>query len=163
MFGSPVAPQTVGRGDKVAQPANPTREGFIFAGWYVVKGATYTNDPWDFDKYVVDVNYILYAKWTSAITGTKDVLGAGIKVYPNPFTDEVQITVADAETWRAEDVETWHAASLQVINAAGAVVHSRLLTGPGETIRLQHLPPGMYFFRIEKNKQTSTFKTVKIE
>ncbi|MBT1167158.1 InlB B-repeat-containing protein [Bifidobacterium simiarum] len=55
--GSAVASQKVANGAKVKQPANPTRGGYTFAGWY------YGNAKWDFNRGVT-ANITLTAKWT---------------------------------------------------------------------------------------------------
>jgi len=86
------------------------------------------------------------------VTGTPDVWNMDINIYPNPFTGAVRIICA---------VETWHAASLRVVNAAGAVVHIQQMTNPDETIRLEHLPAGAYFFTIENGHQSKTIKLIK--
>ena len=92
------------------------------------------------------------------ITGTNDDFAPDLKIYPNPFTGELHITGAMV-------VETWHAASLQiqVINSAGIIVHTQMITSPGETIRLEHLPPGVYFLRLIIEGKEKTVKVVKIQ
>ena len=59
--GTSVSPQTVTRGGTVQQPADPSRYGYLFSGWYRDIDCT---EPWSFGKDVVDVNLHLYAKWT---------------------------------------------------------------------------------------------------
>ena len=54
--------QRLVKGNKVAKPNNPTKDGFIFVGWY--KDRAFSTE-WDFDKDVVDHSIILYAKWTA--------------------------------------------------------------------------------------------------
>ena len=46
-------------------------------------------------------------------------------------------------------------------NAAGVVVHTQMITNPDETIRLEHLPAGVYFFMFEKDGKEKTVKVVK--
>ena len=91
-----------------------------------------------------------------AITGVEDGFANDLNIYPNPFTGEVRITGAVA-------VETWHAASLQIINAAGTVLHTQIITSPGETVKLEDLPAGVYFLRLVKDGKTKTVKVVKIQ
>ncbi|WP_341476077.1 InlB B-repeat-containing protein [Bifidobacterium simiarum] len=55
--GSAVTSQKVTNGGKVKQPANPTRSGYTFAGWY------YGNAKWDFNRGVT-ANITLTAQWT---------------------------------------------------------------------------------------------------
>ena len=89
------------------------------------------------------------------ITGTGEMFAPDLKIYPNPFTGEVRIVGAVVETLRATSLQ------MRVINAAGAVVHTQMITNPDETIRLEHLPAGVYFFVIENGKQAKTVKVVK--
>ena len=88
------------------------------------------------------------------ITGTEDVFAPDLTIYPNPFTDAVHITGV-AETWRAASLQ------IQVINAAGTVVHTQKITSPDETIHLEHLSAGIYFFVIENGKQAKMVKVVR--
>lgn len=68
--GSPVASQTVDAGSRLARPADPTREGYVFEGWYrEPEGIT----AWDFDRDFVTQDLVLYAKWeekTYTVSGT---------------------------------------------------------------------------------------------
>ena len=89
----------------------------------------------------------------TTITGTGELLASDLKIYPNPFTGAVRITGADVETLRA--------ASLQIMDAAGLVVHIQTLAGNDETLNLEHLPDGVYFFRIEKDGKAVSVKMVK--
>ena len=62
--GTAPADQTVLEGDKVTAPADPTRTGYTFDGWYV--GAS-TGNPtkWNFATDTVTGNITLWAKWTA--------------------------------------------------------------------------------------------------
>jgi len=82
------------------------------------------------------------------ITGAEDHFFPNLKVYPNPFTGKVYLAGADG-------------CSMQVINAAGIIVHTQLITAPDETIRLEHLPSGVYLFHLENGGKTKTLKVVK--
>ena len=81
---------------------------------------------------------------------------ASLHIYPNPFTDVVRIT------WAGGNPAPTPALKIQVINAAGAIVHTQMITFPDETIRLEHLPAGVYFFRFENDGKTKTVKVVKL-
>ena len=61
MDGSNVDSQSVYRGNKVTEPTAPTKEGYVFQGWYKDSDCTF---PWEFDEDVVTGNVTLYAKWT---------------------------------------------------------------------------------------------------
>ena len=58
--GSDVASVTVKRGDKLTRPADPTRTGYIFGGWYTDKDCT---TAWNFENDTVREATTLYAKW----------------------------------------------------------------------------------------------------
>jgi hypothetical protein len=83
-----------------------------------------------------------------SVTGVPELDVPDMKVYPNPFTGILHLTGADG-------------CMLRVVNAAGVVVHTQKIVNPDETIRLEHLPAGVYFFRIEKDGKAKTVKAVK--
>lgn len=60
--GSEVAAQTVTSGNKATRPANPSKTGCTFAGWYT--NNTFTT-AFDFDT-AITANTVLYAKWDIA-------------------------------------------------------------------------------------------------
>ena len=62
--GSTVESTTVEYDDVVTEPAEPTRSGFLFDGWYQDAGCTV---PYDFDTPVTG-DVTLYAKWVTACT-----------------------------------------------------------------------------------------------
>ena len=63
--GTSVSDQTVAFGAKVTEPADPTKDGFGFAGWYTEEDPFVT--LWDFDNDTMPAHDItLYAKWTAA-------------------------------------------------------------------------------------------------
>ena len=57
--GSEVAEQTVLEGEKAVKPADPTREGYEFAGWFTDEEL---KNEFDFDTEIT-ANITLYAKW----------------------------------------------------------------------------------------------------
>ncbi len=62
--GTPVASQTVNRGERVRKPQDPTREGAAFMGWYRAgEGADY-----DFSA-PVTASFTLYAQWAEKAEG----------------------------------------------------------------------------------------------
>jgi hypothetical protein len=83
------------------------------------------------------------------VTGAVEILRAtSLQIYPNPFTGVVRATGADGCTVR-------------VINTAGVVVHTQTITSADETIQLEHLPVGVYFFVFEMDGKTKTVKVIK--
>jgi len=159
MGGSAVPEQTATQGGKVTRPTDPMRTDYTFAGWYTDNGCT---NAWNFASDIVTGNMTLYAKWTlKTVTGVVETWhAASLQIYPNPFADVVRINVGAG---LAPAQHTTPALQLQVINAAGVVVHTQTITGPDETIRLEHLPAGMYFFRLEKDGKVKTEKMIKIQ
>jgi hypothetical protein len=95
---------------------------------------------------------VVPSKPSMVVTGVGEIGIVDVKIYPNPFPAAVHSTGA---------VETRLIASLRVTNAAGVVVHTQMISSPDETIRLGHLPAGMYFFTIEKDGQSKTIKAIK--
>ena len=71
--GSNVESRTVKRGALLQKPADPTKAGYLFDGWYKDVDC---KEPWDFSRDRVEVNTHLYAKWQKNENGQKyaDVL-----------------------------------------------------------------------------------------
>ncbi|MCL2336517.1 MAG: S-layer homology domain-containing protein [Firmicutes bacterium] len=86
--GSKITNQSVANGSKLSPPADPTKDGYTFAGWYSNKDLT---TPYDFSKKVTG-SITLYAKWTESTqpkptpqpTPTPTQPSAG---WQNPFSD----------------------------------------------------------------------------
>lgn len=58
--GSAVSNQSVQYGESIAKPADPSRIGYSFSGWYQDLAGT---QVWNFDQYTVSSDTTLYAKW----------------------------------------------------------------------------------------------------
>lgn len=58
--GNTIAPQELDKGDRATQPDNPTKDGFVFLGWYTTEDGS--GDPFDFTT-AINANITLYAKW----------------------------------------------------------------------------------------------------
>ncbi len=56
--GTEIAEQTVEKGGKAQKPADPTKDGYIFEGWYV------DDEKWSFAGYVVTEDMTITAKWS---------------------------------------------------------------------------------------------------
>lgn len=62
-------------GQKIQEPEAPTREGYIFAGWYK---DFYKKEPWDFEKDTLgNESMVLYADWEPSIFEIEYVLNGG--------------------------------------------------------------------------------------
>ena len=66
--GSSVASQKLQPGEKATEPDDPTRDGFIFSGWYLEDAG----EPYDFSV-PVQRNIILHAQWAEQTNGTDTV------------------------------------------------------------------------------------------
>ncbi len=60
--GSFVDEVQVTKGGKITKPTDPTREGYVFAGWYLDKECS-ESKSWDFENNAIDIPITLYAKW----------------------------------------------------------------------------------------------------
>lgn len=67
--GSPIADVTVVNGKTVAKPADPTKTGHLFVGWY--KDADF-KAPFDFASGVVSSNLTIYARWVEATADARE-------------------------------------------------------------------------------------------
>lgn len=61
--GSDVVSQAKMYGELVDMPEPPTREGYLFTGWYADENCLY---PWDMESYIVNDSITLYAGWKKA-------------------------------------------------------------------------------------------------
>lgn len=122
--GSAVANITAGYNTKITAPANPTRTGYTFAGWYKEAACTHA---WDFAADTVTANITLFAKWIAipaAPTGVKAVSASynSIKISWNAVSG-----VAGYEVWREAAGES--AYMLAGTTATTAYTNSSNVTG----------------------------------
>ena len=66
--GSKIDDVTVEVGDLIKKPADPTREGYVFAGWYTDESLSFV---WKFNSNVVEGDMTLYAGWSKLPTPPK--------------------------------------------------------------------------------------------
>ncbi|MDE5602057.1 MAG: InlB B-repeat-containing protein, partial [Clostridia bacterium] len=85
--GSAVNDATVVNGKKVVKPADPSKNGFMFVGWY--EDAEFTK-PFSFNSYVMTKDTTLYARWVEKQIGKSEFVvefNAGSEVEnPEPKT-----------------------------------------------------------------------------
>jgi hypothetical protein len=72
----------------------------------------------------------------------------GIKVYPNSFTDALNISGAENSM-------------LHVMDITGSRVYQQRINDNNEVVNLKSLVSGIYFFHIEKDKVAKTIKVIK--
>ena len=85
------------------------------------------------------------------ISGMEDLpVGANVKIYPNPFAGILCFEGAERCT-------------LKIFAADGRLVYVQTVTDARETIRLEHLPAGMYIIRLENSGRSKTMKAIKIQ
>ena len=122
--GSAVAAQTVKEGALVNKPADPTRKGYTFAGWYAGNNAYNFAAP-------VKGNLTLTAKWTQIkvtkikLTGISKQIAAGKKI-------KLKATVTPATA--ANRAVTWKTSNKKyaTVNSKGVVTMKK--AGAGKTV-----------------------------
>lgn len=82
------------RNDTVSEPAEPTREGYIFDGWFTDKDCT---TEYDFDTKVTK-NITLYAGWTEEKDPVEPIDPTEPDKWENPFAD------VDEDDWYYDNV-----------------------------------------------------------
>ena len=87
--GSAVASEDVVEGQTVTQPANPTKDGCVFLGWYSDEALT---QEYDFAS-VVTGNLTLYAKWRDKVSSITTLAWDGYKATWNAVDDVVRYWV----------------------------------------------------------------------
>src|SRR5574344_159218 len=88
--GSDVASQTLTYGDKVIQPAQQTRTGYTFGGWYA--SSNFSGSAFDFST-IVASDVTLYAKWTIIPYTITYTLDGGTNASNNPATYNVESNI----------------------------------------------------------------------
>ena len=132
--GTAVQPETVKAGETATKPADPTKDGFTFKGWYL-DGAT---ESYDFST-KVSADITLKAKWDENSNGTavESELLATVRIYPNPAT--VTLVVS------AESV----IARYELVSLNGTKVLSGISSESELRLDVSQLADGVYVLLLE--------------
>ena len=145
-------------GATVTIHAGAAPNGQKFKEWTTTSaGVTFADRTSATTTFKMPANAVAVTATFETVTGESELFAPDLKIYPNPFADVVRITGIGETGEKGETGKT----GLRVINAAGSVVHTQIITSPDEIIHLGHLPAGVYFFTIENGKQSKTVKAVK--
>ena len=123
--GSEVAPQTVVQGGKVEKPANPTKSGSLFEGWF--RDNNTFNNEWDFDVNTVIADVVLFAKWNiSNVAFNKPVIyDSFLDGYPGEYAVDgiTYVPGSLVSRWISDDSnsEHWLEIDLQGFHVISAV------------------------------------------
>ena len=85
--GSEVPSQSVAYGDTAMEPADPTKAGSIFGGWFIDEDLT---EEFDFSTPISE-DLLLFAKWDQVVKYT--VVSGGGSIYGKTSGNELKITV----------------------------------------------------------------------
>ncbi|MDR2556083.1 MAG: InlB B-repeat-containing protein, partial [Bacteroidales bacterium] len=134
--GSAVEAQRVVEGDMAVKPADPTKEDYIFTGWYT---AATGGDEYLFNS-PVTTDITLYAQWEEDNAAVEKLMNvSNIKVYPSPTKGVVNIENNKGE--------------VSVYSVTGRLIMRTL----GSKVDLSAQPDGSYILKIGNN----TVKVVK--
>ena len=139
-----IPPQSVAHGNHATAPETPERIDYDFAGWFTDNN-TFANE-WVFETDIVTQDTMLYAKWTPKI-GMEEMKNANIKIYPNPVKEMLQIK----NNARINRIE--------ILDLLGKVIYQ--FNNSGNQINVSALPQGIYFVKLETEKETVIQKFVK--
>jgi uncharacterized repeat protein (TIGR02543 family) len=128
----------------VSSPANPTRTGYTFTGWY--KEASCTN-LWNFATDVVTTDIILYAKWDK-INSVQNFTDDALCVFPNPASDMLYIKGEGSENL-----------SISIFDLTGTIVWNGMVNG--QSVNLSQLPAGCYILKIFNHTESKIIRFVK--
>ena len=140
-----IDPQTVEYGNYATQPETPERAGYDFVGWFTDNN-TFLNE-WDFATDIVTQDTTLYAKW-EAKTGIVNIEIADIGIYPNPVKELLQIEKVEFKINRIE-----------IVDLSGKVIYQ--FKSLRNQINVSKLPQGIYFLKLETDKEAITRKFIK--
>ena len=121
--GSDVAVQEVEEGKTSLEPADPTKEGFVFSGWY----ATETFDEgtqFDFSN-VISSDVTLYAKWTEEIHTLTDAEKLAMDIAQFESFKDMTVTSSSLILPSRGDqgtILTWSSSNQKTLTSKGVVI-----------------------------------------
>lgn len=106
--GTAPAPQTVTKGGRATEPANPSASGYTFGGWYTDAACT---KAFDFNT-PINSNITLYAKWTKSLTAITKIEITVPKPVAGKTGDEVgkvpTVTTVPADAFTMSAGDWWN-------------------------------------------------------
>ena len=135
--------QTIEKNGKATKPADPTKEGYTFAGWYL-DGAEY-----NFDKEVTQ-NITLTAQWAE-VQKTDVTENLEVTVNVNVVASNTAVTDASGATlYKAQDIK-------QVATVADVIAGTTLYTAKEDIIYTgwQSIDNKSYYFNPDNNQKVT--------
>ena len=87
---------------------------------------------------------------TPSPTAVEDAAFANVVIFPNPFSDQLQINLDDAQ-----------GATYELLNVCGVVLQAGTLVNGENTVTTANLPAGLYFVKVV-NSERQTIKTSRV-
>ena len=158
--GSPVAKQSVKKNSLVMKPADPTRNGYTFNGWY--SGDT----AWDFDSNTVTSDLELTAKWTEKATPPDPPAPTRYTLTVTNGTGSGSYTAGTPVTIRANDPESgkrfkeWTGAEELTFTAGSAKSAEATFTMPAKAVTVaasyEDIPENAFTVSFDLNGKPGT-------
>jgi len=133
-------------GSNVVFTATP-HSSYVVKAWTLNGTAVADNTEYTYTLTNLQANATVTVEFEQSV-GVCNPLFANLQMFPNPFTNVIQIAGAENSF-------------LQVMNVLGAVVYTQQITEANQSIHLGALSSGIYFFRLERDGQVKTMKVVK--
>ncbi|TVQ06515.1 MAG: T9SS C-terminal target domain-containing protein [Bacteroidetes bacterium] len=126
--------------------------------WYMMPGEyTYTISRDTYHDYegsfeLIDDHAIMDIELQPDGTDITEITQNGISVFPNPFSNQLNLQMAEGIK-----------GDIQVVDVLGNVVLTRTSATGSSTLNLAHLPVGNYFVRIITSDRTEVFKVSRVK
>ncbi|MDR2835563.1 MAG: InlB B-repeat-containing protein [Bacteroidales bacterium] len=128
-----IPPQYVDENNFAVEPTQPTRQNYIFGGWFT-DNSTFTNQ-WIFTTNPVVSNITLYAKWQTTIS-LSDNFEEQISLFPNPASDILNISGIKNNS------------EITIFDLSGRIIQISTIDGDN-SINVKNLFPGLYLIKIQ--------------